>query len=376
MKKNTRNQSVDFIKGILILLVVFGHGQQFIVHRGLDAVFDDPIFRFIYMFHMPLFMAMSGYTVSTRFEQDSALFNISTRMRQILLPMAVWCGVLTLARLLTNTSHENSFFGQFLVYFRKEYWFLWAAFIASSIVALFFAIVRSPVKSTRITGTTILASALLACVLLAPLLPPLHLVFFVFPFFLAGMAFRGIRSNQWAHPLVLFALGLVVLLIWMAWTTETYIYVNQLDLVRRPGQVALMFTGAVAASTFVWGMLSKLYDCLGRGSAAMLGIQQRVVVLGRKTLEIYLVQTVAFVAISSAVTRTSLLTEIQPMALWVISFLICAGIVWGSTVLVQLTSRSQIAALLFWGKSRHQLPDQPQHREIAKSTTTAGGGLP
>jgi len=47
----------DNLKGFLILLVVFGHVIQFSIpdYKNLH------IFNYIYSFHMPLFMAISGY---------------------------------------------------------------------------------------------------------------------------------------------------------------------------------------------------------------------------------------------------------------------------------------------------------------------------
>lgn len=52
-----RLKYLDFIKGFAILLVVLGHVIQF-----SDNSFDNNIlFRYIYSFHMPLFMFTSGF---------------------------------------------------------------------------------------------------------------------------------------------------------------------------------------------------------------------------------------------------------------------------------------------------------------------------
>lgn len=55
-----RNTFLDFAKGVLILLVVIGHAIQFVTYHNLDF-WGDPFFKAIYMFHMPLFMAIAGY---------------------------------------------------------------------------------------------------------------------------------------------------------------------------------------------------------------------------------------------------------------------------------------------------------------------------
>ena len=90
MTRSPRNGYIDFIKGIAILLVLVGHaiqycsGSEYFLQR---EYYDNPLFKFIYSFHMPLFMAVSGYllqcTLSSRTEWDVAL----RRLRQLMLPI-------------------------------------------------------------------------------------------------------------------------------------------------------------------------------------------------------------------------------------------------------------------------------------------------
>lgn len=54
---NKRLYYIDNLRGLLIILVVLGHCIQ-----NLDLDFDHNIvFRYIYSFHMPLFMFISGF---------------------------------------------------------------------------------------------------------------------------------------------------------------------------------------------------------------------------------------------------------------------------------------------------------------------------
>lgn len=60
----TRDKTIDFIKGILILFVILGHTTL-----GLTDMysFDDTmngIANVIYSFHMPCFIAVSGFLYS------------------------------------------------------------------------------------------------------------------------------------------------------------------------------------------------------------------------------------------------------------------------------------------------------------------------
>lgn len=58
--QHSRSVLIDTIKGVAILLVVWGHFIQFI-YVGSDSYFDNIIFKVIYSFHMPLFAIISGY---------------------------------------------------------------------------------------------------------------------------------------------------------------------------------------------------------------------------------------------------------------------------------------------------------------------------
>ena len=82
---------------ILLVLVVhaiqYCYGAEYFLQ---GAYFSNPIFKFIYSFHMPLFMAVSGYllhhTLNHRAEQEVAL----RRLRQLGLPILSF-GVLAFA---------------------------------------------------------------------------------------------------------------------------------------------------------------------------------------------------------------------------------------------------------------------------------------
>ena len=99
MTRSPRNGYIDFIKGIAILLVLVGHaiqycsGSEYFLQR---EYFDNPLFKFIYTFHMPLFMAVSGYllqcTLNSRTWWDAAL----RRLQQLMLPILSF-GILAFA---------------------------------------------------------------------------------------------------------------------------------------------------------------------------------------------------------------------------------------------------------------------------------------
>ena len=64
LDKKQRNLYLDIMKGISIFLVLLGHSIQYgskISYVGSRLFFNDPVFKLIYSFHMPLFALLSGY---------------------------------------------------------------------------------------------------------------------------------------------------------------------------------------------------------------------------------------------------------------------------------------------------------------------------
>ena len=53
-----RDKQIDNIKGLLIILVVFGHALELL---RVNSLISNYIYNFIYTFHMPVFIFLSGY---------------------------------------------------------------------------------------------------------------------------------------------------------------------------------------------------------------------------------------------------------------------------------------------------------------------------
>lgn len=59
-KVKDREGWVDSAKSILIFLVILGHTLQYFYCSG-ESYWSNPVFFFIYSFHMLLFSLLSGY---------------------------------------------------------------------------------------------------------------------------------------------------------------------------------------------------------------------------------------------------------------------------------------------------------------------------
>ena len=60
-----RNERVDNLKGILTVLVVFGHFLELIMDQGWTKY----VYELIYSFHMPFFIFTSGYFYKYKIEK-------------------------------------------------------------------------------------------------------------------------------------------------------------------------------------------------------------------------------------------------------------------------------------------------------------------
>lgn len=106
---------LDNLKGFLILLVVLGHCIQ-----TTNADYDhDIVFRYIYAFHMPLFMFVSGW-VSYKAVMEWKM--VKRRFVQLIVPFAAWA--------VLGACIHNDWAGLYSVLLHPDngLWFLWALF--------------------------------------------------------------------------------------------------------------------------------------------------------------------------------------------------------------------------------------------------------
>lgn len=77
-----RDNRLDTIKGLLIILVVLGH---LIGHNNIDVI-NERLSIFIYTFHMPLFIIVSGYV--SRIKNDRIVFR--TDILRLAIPLCIF----------------------------------------------------------------------------------------------------------------------------------------------------------------------------------------------------------------------------------------------------------------------------------------------
>lgn len=323
---NDRDLSLDFAKGALIVLVIVGHLIQYVIYRD-DGFWYSPYYKSIYMFHMPLFMAISGYLSSRSLLQKSFTQAASDRAKQLLLPMLFWWTFMETAKLaaLWRAPSLTSGLLEFVDDFAGTYWFIWATFISYLLLKI----------STRLNHQSWVISGLAILVALAPLTFSISpLIRFTYPFFCFGFLLaqsreRWTRTSQHHKPLLILLLSIVTCVCFLAWGKDTYVY-NNLGVIhdfRSAKNVLLMFVGSAAASAIA---IELLLQCWSVGHSNRIA-RFIAVELGQTTLLLYLVQGTVF----------RLMDFVQFGELWDLTTrLIIAGMLGAAIIAIALTVRS------------------------------------
>ena len=304
-----RNETLDALKGISALLVVLGHCVQYYY---LESYTQNYVFNFIYAFHMPFFMALSGYSCGYS-ECDNAW--IKRRIVRLLVPFFVWAiikffltsplGEYTLAGIvvgllmhLWNTIQNPS----------GGLWFLYVLCIESVFLWLL-------QKSRHIQKLTVVLMVVCIIIVLSGWKEYRFGVKYViqyFPYVAGGRALYGWKKMRKVTNSVLSremcVLGILL----------TAIYAYGVSFLRYAGEplhieVLQKTFGTVGATLLARGSEAYMFPLLGSVVTCLIvshfkGVAKRMaVVVGRYTLEIYIIHTQLFLNLMGRVTEFALI---------------------------------------------------------------------
>jgi fucose 4-O-acetylase-like acetyltransferase len=108
VSKSQRIDSIDSVKGIAIILMVFGHTEQGARHRGLwesmPGVTHGIAFAndFIYSFHMPAFFFLAGLFVEESVRRRGPFWFAVEKVKTVLYPYLLWGAIVGLTEPLTQ----------------------------------------------------------------------------------------------------------------------------------------------------------------------------------------------------------------------------------------------------------------------------------
>jgi fucose 4-O-acetylase-like acetyltransferase len=333
-----RNKVLDFAKGCLILLVLLGHTIQYYLYHGSYDFYYDYIFKIIYIFHMPLFMAISGYIAAYKLEQKPLSHIAREKFYQFVLPILVWCALWSLYSVIMIDPEALSLWAIAKLYVRtiiSSYWFLWALTFSYITVRIICAIPGNSSIYILLSG--------IALLFVPADLTVWTMTKYTYIFFCFGYVIN--KSNIYVDlDKIKMALLLVSsIVVFVLWTPDTYIYVNKLSFSGSFAdlQILLMLFGGAVYSI----MALRIFAFLDRVTApARIGRYIRNDI-GSRTLQIYLAQELLFRIID-----TSSFEPIESYLLGMsFSVLFSGSVAVLISVLVEKCAHVSPVATFFWG---------------------------
>ena len=177
-----RIDALDLLKSLAIFLVIWGHVIQ---HCLQSNPVDEPVYRFIYSFHMPLFMVLCGLFSWNSMKMDFWGM-LKKKTLTILFPCIVWGGIIFLAVgavYIVESKTGSLSISLFANLVLTSYWFLNAVFIC-------YVIAWIGVNSKLWSPIWIVVS-----VILIQLFPHFNLPL-MYPCFLIGMYLKKIIDTE------------------------------------------------------------------------------------------------------------------------------------------------------------------------------------
>lgn len=350
-----RNSFIDYLKGVLIFLVVYGHVIQHVVFNG-HGFWEDGLFKAIYMFHMPLFMGISGYLSYWGIARSRFLDFARDKALAYLFPIVIWSTLVKLGSVFLG--EEVSFVRiplAVLSEIKSGLWFLWALLGCLLITAA----IRS-LKGGKFWFVYALSFLVVLCL---PEKGNLIKLKFMYPYFQVGCAIacfgdvKWLQSKKWFIFLLSlpFSVGCYFL-----WSRGTYVYNGgMLVTASNIPNVALRYIGGFSASVTAVVGLCLFYDW-GGGKIA-----EAFLKFGRDSIYIYILQDVLFYFVARAnYSMPSIQGFLPSVAICMVATsLIVISCWWGGVLL----ARHSVAAQIFFGKRYRPIKRQSEEYEISRS---------
>lgn len=180
---------LDVLKCIAIYLVVWGHCIQFM---SPVTYINDSMTRFLYSFHMPLFMMISGFFAWHSMQLSFGRM-VLKKVRELILPNVMWAIVISLLSLVStfliwdyNGYANPNLISRFNFFFWSDLWFLKTLFICYILASTWINL-----RKHKIIG-------LIITLLLSHAISSINLLSLMYPCFLVGMGLKY-YSNYFTH---------------------------------------------------------------------------------------------------------------------------------------------------------------------------------
>lgn len=342
MIENKRIVWADALKGILIILVVLGHSIQTSMMKLEISFADDYLWNLIYSFHMPVFIAVSGFLAYRKNIVEKCCKAIGwyslawRRFRQLMIPFLLW----SIALFFVN--HNVTHYYEYILYPQKALWFLWALFF----IAIIFAGVDTIAIKLKIKQEVVMLICWMLLVVVMFVMPDAKLfgieyVAYYFFFYLLGY-----YLHKYSEYLII-KKGLIVAFVGMFWFALGSIYYTQglpkqLQFIPYVPHTLLYYAYRIATAVFaVFFLFSLGVKMLDKESRAL----NYIVQIGKVSLGIYAVHMVIRFKMVDMI--VSLIPNISYWPLMIITFCLLLLV---SYCVVMLLGKWNVTATWLLGK--------------------------
>lgn len=292
-----RSRYPDVVKGVAILLVVLGHNIQY--GSGEDfyqqnMFFENKLFQFIYSFHMPLFIIISGYFFANTVTKYKAAEVIKDKAKTLLVPIAVWSMIPFGVGILSFDFSGENLFGRLVALFTYSFlnnlWFLWGVLYCSALTLFVYKFCRDSLWIYLFIG-------------IAPIVLPnagkIFLYAYLFPYFVLGYLYRRwgmeekvirVIRGKWCFPACIVAV-LTYAVCLCFYNEQSFIYTSGISILGENG------VSQIGIDIFRWvigllGTLLVLYlvFCMHDKVSPL---ENALVYLGQQSMGIYIIDIFA-----------------------------------------------------------------------------------
>lgn len=321
----------DSLKGILIVLVLLGHAIQETLKAGC---FENHVWNYIYSFHMPAFMAVSGFLNYRMGVVTKRLSTTYRRFQQLMIPFFCWA----IIQFVITPPYQIKSLVDVVLYPEGSFWFLWVLFFISVIYILgdWFAEKLKVKQEVVIAFLSLLFVVLMVAVDIRVL--GFQYIAYYFLFYSLGYYLHKYNKAVTSNNCLLFVLSIVWAV--MAWFWNMHKLPTFLSTIPLPStmlQYAYRFVTAAIAVYVLFGVSPKLLNNEAKWNQPMLR-------LGKISLGIYTTHILIIPFIVGFLKSISPLSSIEVV---IIAFIIALTLAW---LLTWLLSKLKITNRLLLGK--------------------------
>ncbi len=324
----------DSLKGWLMIFVVLGHAIQNVLGNQCE---NNHLWNIIYSFHMPAFMAVSGYLAfrpNNRGGQNIVKF-LTRRFKQLIIPFLLWSFVLLLIK---NNLSLNSAEKIFLYPDNGGFWFLWVLFFISGIFA--FGNLLSDYYKIRQELIILIVCFLLVGVMVVfePRMFGFKFISYYLLFYSVGYFLHKYENKVIARKLlVIIALSLCWL--FLAWFWKMHDLPTWLQHFPIPYSIMQYAYRFITATIAIYVLLAVSPIILNKENV----INKTLINLGTISLGIY----TTHIILISIIVKGIMLLELSNSQAILVSFILALLLSW---TLVWLLSKMKVSAKYLLGK--------------------------